>query len=120
MEWAGSTARADSQFCNSKRAGNCLLVKAEDGFALSQALLVIVRLGNRAFLSAIPATLTLIRVHIAGFLKDGDFKVRCFPLYPNYARAGEKLDIGVGTYLYQFRRKDAHGAVIRGESFVQL
>ena len=100
--------------------GHRLGVALMDGRALSQTLVELAGHVHRADLHAVVATGANLQVHIARPAANPGREVARVPLQGQKIGIGYDLDIGVSAALRQLGGYDAHGAIVGGESLVQL
>jgi hypothetical protein len=116
----GQSTRCLVGLLNGKSAGDRLGVSFISGLAVTKALIIFIREGDRTDFGTIAAGSTLVRVNIAGFLMKGDLKIslRAFKCF-NF-RTRDQVDVQMPADLDQFRRDNSHRTIISGKGFIQF
>jgi hypothetical protein len=120
VDRAGSPAGRLSSLLNPISTRHGLSKELIDGRAVDKAFFIIVGDLHRTGLYAVGASLTFLKGDVTGFLMNRNFKMSRASLHLLHSSIGQNLDVAVATRIDQFRRHDTHGAIIGGESFVEL
>ena len=103
-----------------RHRGDSLRKRNADAPRLGEPLVVWIWEAHGAFRRADPAAGALGLIHIAWMPANPGCELRRFTLQCQELGVGEKRDVGMFAYLHELRREDAHRAIVRGESLVQL
>ncbi len=112
--------KVNTAFIDVSDKGNGLSKVDMDGFILRYFLVKLIRVFNRAVLHARRTTRAFALYDIPGLLRQGDFKVSCFPSYTINFSIRQDFYIWMPADLDQFGREDSDGAVIGREGLVKL
>ena len=117
---AGYRTRGLVQLGYAVGIGEGLGVALESGLALTEALVKLIGQGDRTGLDAVAAGGAGVHVHVTGLLMHPHLEIARLAGNGGHLGLGEDLDVQVAPALHKFGRDDAHGAVVGGESLVQL
>ena len=103
------------------RHGRHCLGEVDVNALLSRQVRVVhVRDVDGAVLGAGAAPRALLLIHVPGLLDETDLEAARLPFYRLDPGVGHDRDVGVLSAFDEFRGKDAHGAIVRGEGLIQL
>ena len=120
VDGTGVAAGRRAPFLDGVGVGRGLGVELVDGLALHQPGVKEVGHLHRADLGAIATTGAFIQVHEAGALMHQRGEIARLATQFLQLGTGDDLDIQVAATFHQLGGHDAHGAVVGGESLVQL
>jgi len=98
----------------------CLRKVYMDSFTRRYVLIEWVRYIDRTVIGTGSASSAFLLYNVSGLLCQGYFEIPCFPFYTVDFGMGHHLDIGMQADLGQFGREYSCGALIGGESLIEL
>ena len=99
---------------------SCLRERSVNSIALRKTLVELIRPCDRTDLCALSTPGALCLVHVSSVFLHIDHEVAGNAGHFFNLGAGQKVDVDMARTVDQFRRNDAHGAVVGGEGLVQL
>jgi len=120
MGRASGLARAAAFLVDGIRSGHRLGIALVGGLAGGKALIEFIFQLNGTDGRAFPATRAFLPVDEAGMLQDGCLESPHLTVQSLELTQREQFNVRMAGTLDQFRRNDAHGAIVGGESLVQL